>query len=312
MAFTNSWPLQAPPQREVRSDVANDPRPSRAGLQAVSAGYFDLLGIPIRDGRPFGRSDVVASPRVAVISETLATRVWPGESAVGRRLRVLPPANAPPGTLPGDFEVIGVVADTRHSHTDTDTADIFVALSQYGTASPFVYLRTGGDPTAAHGAFRTAVTRIDSGVVTGSLRPLADILDQQRAGSRFLAQLLGVFAGMATLLALIGLHGVIAYAAGQRRREIAIRLAVGASRGSIAAMFLRQGAILVAIGIVAGVAGALALGGLLESQLFGVRANDPTVIALTATAFGVCAFAASVVPARRAAGADPAEALKGE
>jgi putative ABC transport system permease protein len=312
VAFTNSWPLQAPPQREVRGDIADDPRPSRAGLQAVSARYFDVLGVPIVDGRAFGPADVISATRVAVVSATLAGRTWPGQRAIGRRLRVLPPATAPPGTMPGDFEVIGVAADTRHSHTDTDTADVFVALSQFGTGAPFVYLRTGGDPPVIFTGFRSALARIDEGVVTGSLRPLGDILDRQRAGPRFLAQLLVVFAAMSTLLALIGLHGVIAYAAGQRRREIAIRMAVGASRGSIAAMFLRQGAVIVLAGLVAGIAGALALGGLLQSQLFGVSANDPVVIGLTASAFGLCAFAASFIPARRAAAADPAEALKGE
>lgn len=312
VAYTNSWPLQAAPQREVRSDDSTDSRPSRASLQTVSASYFDVLDIPIADGRAFSASDTVAGPRVAVVSATLAARTWPGQRAVGRRLRVLPPPAEPAGTPPDEFEVVGVAADTRHSHTDEDTADVFVPLSQRGAIAPFVYLRADGNPSAVFTQFRSILARIDDEAVTGSLRPLADILDQQRAGPTFLAQVLMVFAGMATLLALLGLHGVIAYAVGQRRREIAIRMAVGASRGSITALFLRQGAVMVAAGLTAGIAGAVALGRLLQSQLFGVTANDPSLIGLTAAAFGLCALLASFGPARKAAKADPATALKGE
>jgi len=311
IAFTNSWPLQAPEQREVRA-VGGGSRPSRAGIQTVSASYFDVVGAPLREGRTFGPRDVVGGPRVVIVSATLAARTWPGQSAVGRRLLVSPSSAAPACTPPNEYEVIGVVADTRHSHTDEDTADMFMAMSQFGTPAPFMYLRTAGDPAGVFADLRSILGRIDGDLVTAALRPLGDILDQQRAGARFLGQVLLVFAGMAMLLALLGLHGVISYAAGQRRREIAIRMAVGASRTSIAALFLRQGAIMVIAGLVAGVGGALALGRLLQSQLFGVRANDPMLIGVTATLFGLCALLASLAPARKAAKADPAEALKGE
>jgi putative ABC transport system permease protein len=312
IAFANAWPLQAPGDRDVRGGDAPDSRPTRAGVQGVSASYFDVLGIPITDGRGFGASDVPGAPRAAIVSTTLASRLWPGQRAVGRSLLMSPQQGAPVGTAAAEFQVVGVAADTRHSHTDEDTADVFMALSQSGTQAPFVYLRTSGNPAAVFAGFRSALSRVDADLVTGSLRALDDILDQQRAGSRFLAQVLLVFAGMALLLALLGLHGVISYAAGQRRREIAIRMAVGASRASIAALFLRQGAAMVAAGVVAGIGGALALGRLLESQLFGVTANDPSLIALTAAAFSLCAILASFGPARKAARADPAEALKGE
>lgn len=308
LAFGTSWPLQAPGQRDVRGNTQSPP--SRAGVITVSANYFRVLDIPITEGRAFGAGDVIGAPRVAIISATLAARAWPGERAVGQRLRLLPPANAPnaPQT---EYEVVGVVADTRHSHTDTDTADVFVPLSQFGALASFVYLRSSGDPSAVFTNLRAKLAQIDDGVVTGSLRELADILDQERAGPRFLAQLLVVFSGLATLLALVGLHSVIAYAAGQRRREIAIRIAVGASRGSVAGLFLRQGAVMVALGLAAGIGGAIALGRLLQAQLFGVQANNPVVIAATAAAFGICALAAALAPARRASRVDPVEALKG-
>ena len=310
VAFANSWPLQAPPQREVLSDGPG--KPAMAGVQAVSAGYFDVLGIPIIDGRGFGTQDVLDGVRAAIVSATLAERTWPGQRAVGRRLRIMPPSTASPAPPPTTVEVVGVVAVSRHSHTETETADVFLALSQYGTHAPFVYLRTGGDAAAVFGQVRSVLLRIDEGVVTGSLRPLADIIDQQRAGSRFLSQLLVVFAGMATLLALVALHGVIAYAASQRRREIAIRMAIGATRGSIEVMLLRQGVVIVSAGLAAGVLGAVAIGRLLQSQLFGVTANDPVIITATAAAFAVIALAASFLPARQAASVDPSEALKGD
>jgi len=246
---------------------------------------------------------------VIVASRTLAERLWPGQRAVGQRLEVSPSPQAPAGTAPTIYEVVGVAADTRFSHSDTDMADLYTPMSQSGSLSPFVYLRSAR-PEIAFDQLRGALKRIDEGLVAGSWRPLADILDQQRAGARFLAQLLAVFSGLAVVLALVGIHGVTAYAAGQRRREVAIRLAIGATRGQITALFLRQGLVMIGLGLTAGLAGALALGRLLRSQLFGVEPNDPVVMFGALTAFGVCALLASLGPARRAAQGDPSEALK--
>ncbi len=309
LAFAGSFPLQAAPEREVRSaDRTQIPR-TRSGLMSVSANYFDLLGIPLVDGRRFTPADRAGQPPVIVASRTLAERLWPGQRAVGQRLEVSPSPRAPAGTAPTIYEVVGVAADTRFSHADTDMADLYTPMSQSGSLSPFVYVRSAR-PEIAFDQFRGALTRIDEGLVAGSWRPLADILDQQRAGARFLAQLLAVFSGLAVVLALVGIHGVTAYAAGQRRREVAIRLAIGATRGHITALFLRQGLVMIGLGLTAGLAGALALGRLLRSQLFGVEPNDPVVMFGALTAFGVCALLASLGPARRAAQGDPSEALK--
>ena len=174
----------------------------------------------------------------------------------------------------------------------------------------FTYLKTSeAQPTIARD-ISAAIAQVDPEVAFGAPRPMADILDQQRAGPRFLAGLLVVFAGFAGGLALLGIYGVIAYAVRQRDREIAVRMAIGAGRGAIVRMFLRQGGVVLAGGLLLGIGGALALGRVLEAQLFGVRAADPAVLALATAAFGVCGLLAVALPARMAASTDPAAALK--
>ena len=149
---------------------------------------------------------------------------------------------------------------------------------------------------------RDAVAAIDPDLALGTLRPLSEILDQQRAAPRFLAGLLVVFAALAVVLSLIGIYGVIAYAVRQREREIAIRMAVGAARGDVIAMFLRQGAAVLACGLTLGMLAAVALGRVLETQLFGVEPAEPGVLAAMTVAFAVCGLAAVTWPARAAAG----------
>ncbi len=312
LAFTNSWPLQAAAPREISRENGPTARPVRAGLTGVSAAYFSTVGIQVLDGRTFSDRDRIGSARVAVASQTVADRLWPGERAVGQRIQLAASPNAPAGTPPELVEVIGVVSDIRHSHLDEDAADVYVALSQQGTTGAFLYMRTRDGALGVLDAFRHALRRIDDGIVTSTMRPLGDILDQQRAGSRFLAQLLVVFAALSVVLALLGIHGVIAYAAGQRRREIAVRMAIGASQRAIATLFLRQGAVMVALGIAAGIGGAIALGQVLQAQLFGVTAGDPLVIALSAVSLALLGLLATTGPARRAGSTDPAEALKGD
>ena len=154
------------------------------------------------------------------------------------------------------------------------------------------------------------LVRLDPDMALAPPRLLADILDQQRAGSRFLASLLAVFAGLAAVLALVGIYGVIAFTVRQREREIAIRIAVGADRGMITSLFLRQGALVLGMGLALGVGGALLLGRVLQTQLFDVRAADPLAIAAVAIPFAMCGLLAIGWPARSAASVDPAAALK--
>jgi predicted lysophospholipase L1 biosynthesis ABC-type transport system permease subunit len=205
---------------------------------------------------------------------------------------------------------VGVAADVRHVHTDNDLADVYLALPQYPPAAPFMYVRASGIQARIERDLRQLLATLDPDMALVTPRPLSDILDQQRAGSRFLASLLAVFSFLAAVLALLGIYGVIAYTVRQREREIAIRLAVGADRAMITRLFLQQGAVVLAVGLTMGVGGALALGRLLQTQLFGVRATDPVAIALVAVPFAACGLAAIGWPARAAASVDPAAALK--
>jgi putative ABC transport system permease protein len=310
VAFANAWPLQQAPTRDVARDDPQASPPARAGVVAVSPAYFDTLRIAIDDGRVFTSGDAPGSERVAVVSRTLAARLWPGKRAVGERLRVGPAPGAAATAQPTSFLVVGVVGDVRHVHTDNDLADAYLAFQQFPSPAPFMYVAAAGVMPRIERDLRELLATLDPDMALAPPRLLSDILDQQRAGSRFLASLLVVFAVLAAVLALLGIYGVIAYTVRQREREIAIRIAVGADRGTIMRLFLRQGAAVLAVGLALGVGGALLLGVLLETQLFGVRAADPLAIAVVSVSFAVCGLAAVAWPARAAASTDPAAALK--
>lgn len=309
MAFASSWPLQAAPERLVGRDEPGAELAARSGLKGVSTDFFTTLDIAIDDGRAFTVDDRIGAEPVAIISRSLAARLWPGRRAVGARLRVGPPQNAQ-GEAPESFLVVGVAEDARHAHTDEDLADVYLASRQYPSPAPFLYVRAGRLTPALERDIRNVLAAIDPDMALATPRPLSDILEQQRAGTRFLTTLLMIFASFAAVLALVGVYGVIAYTVRQREREIAVRLAIGADRAGITRLFLRQGAVVLAIGSVLGVGAALLLGRLLESQLFGVRPSDPAALAAVTLGFAVCGLAAIAWPARAAASTDPALALK--
>jgi putative ABC transport system permease protein len=325
LALTNWWPLQAAPPREVSAGTPGSAPTTRAGVSSVSANYFSTLGIALRDGRVLTPDDRAGAPDAAVVSATLARTLWPDRRAVGERLQIAPPAGSTDAAR--SFLVIGVVEDVRHSHTDTELADAYLALAQGPAPTVFAYLRTspelkfgpadvgrnfssGKDRVSFERGIRDAIAAIDPDLALGTPRPLAEILDQQRAAPRLLASLLVVFAALAMMLSLVGIYGVIAYGVRQREREIAIRMALGAEGRDVLGMFLRQGGVVLACGLALGVLAALALGRVLETQLFGVRPAEPAVLAAMTAAFAVCGLAAIVWPSRRAATMEPAPALK--
>jgi hypothetical protein len=309
VAFTTSWPLQAAPARDVGGG-ATGASSTRAGIVGVSPDYFSVLRVRLHDGRLFTAADRVGTEPIAVVSRTLAARLWPSGSAIGQHLSVAPSANSPQGARPSTYVVVGVVGDIRHAHTDQDLADVYVPLLQTPSASVFAYMRVGSDPASAEREMRHLLASLDPDVGLGAPRRLADILDLQRAGGRLLAWLLVVFGVVAAGLALVGIYGVIAYTVKQREREIAVRLAMGANRRVITRMFVQQGTLVLAAGLLLGVAGALGLGRVLRAQLFNVEPADPLVIAAMALGFALCGLAAVALPARSAASLDPAAALK--
>ncbi len=308
IGFTNAWPLQQSMQRDVGA-AESGTFPLRSGIVGASPDYFTALRIPLHEGRLFTAADRIGSVPVALVSRTLANRLWGSGSAVGRQLRIAPAPNSAPTARAVDRTVIGVVGDIRHAHTDNDLADAYVSILQSPFPGAFVYVRAA-DTASAERDLKRLLSSIDGEVAFGVSRPLAEILDLQRAGARFLAYLLVVFAFFAATLALVGIYAVVAYTVKQREREIAVRLAIGADRRRITRMFVGQGAVVLAAGLVLGVAGALALGRVLRAQLFGVQPADPVVLAVMTIAFAVCGLVAIAWPARAAASLDSATALK--
>lgn len=308
VALTTSWPLQQSLTVEIsRADTREGRAP--AGIVAVTPEYFSLLRIPLVSGRTFTMRDRLASQPVALVSRTLATRLWRDAEPVGRPLQITQGTTAT-GESARVVTVVGVVGDVRHSHTDDDAADVYVPLLQSPSPAVFAYLRMAGNRPAAEREFQQLLGSIDHDVGFAAARPLAEILDQQRAGARLLASILVVFAAFAAVLALVGVYGVIASTVKQREREIAIRIAIGADRQTITRLFVAQGAAVLAAGLTMGIAGAPALGRVLQSQLFDVRPSDPVVMAVATAAFAVCGLLAIASPARAAAAIDPVRLLK--
>ena len=309
VALTNAWPLQQSIGRDFDRG-GGAPYQARAGVVGVTPDYFNVLRVPVYSGRVFDGHDRVGSNPVAVVSRTFAARLWPGENPVGRTLRMLPAPGSPPTTAPGIYTVTGVVGDIRHSHTDDDLADVYLPLLQTPSNGVFAYLRVRGNAANVEREFQRLLASIDADVGLAAARPLREILEQQRAGTKLLAALLIGFALFAAILALVGIYGVIAYTVKQREREIAVRIAIGADRRTITRLFMRDGLIVLGAGLGVGVAGALALGRVLRAQLFNVPAADPVVLTTVTLAFALCGIVAIAGPARSAAAVDPATILK--
>ncbi len=276
------------------------------GGNVVSPSYFRALGIPLRAGREFDEGDVAASPRVAIVNQTLAERYWPGESAVGKRLLV--------GDERRPADVVGVVGDVRQQSLGEDRRPFFYTPLAQETWPEAVFLVTRSTlPTAdLVDRIRREVAAVDPSLPLTDISTSAALIDATVAAPRFRTLVLATFGAMALLLAVIGVYGVIAYAVGERTREIGIRMALGAGRGSILGLVLGSGLRLAVLGIGVGVLGAVALTRFLESMLFGVGTRDIATFSLTiALALGVTMLAC-YLPARRAAAVDPLESLRHE
>jgi predicted permease len=307
-AINDWWPMQQARPRRVEAE--GSAAAADAGVMSVTSQYFSTLGIPIRDGRSITPQDRVGGEPVAVISASLAARLWPDGPAVGHQLRLqslegaLPSRTAPMVT----YTVAGVAGDVRQGHRDENRFDVYLSLLQNPGRFAYVFLPA----RAQSSSVASVVANIDQEVAVGTPRLLSELMDQERTKPRFLAYLLSGFALFAGVLAMLGMYGVIAYSVRQREREIAVRMAVGASHGSVTWLFVRQGAVVLAAGTLAGLAGAIGMGRLLDAQLYGVGRGDPRVIVAAALALALCGLAAIWWPARRAAQTDPAVALRSE
>jgi putative ABC transport system permease protein len=282
-----------------------------AFLRIVSARYFALMKIPIRNGRPFDRRDTATSPEVAVINEQAARRYFAGQNPIGQEIRVS--AELAREARTGPKTIVGVVGNIKYGGLDEDTpAEIYLPYEQHPVNAFTVAVRTSTDRLASIPAMRRDVASLDPLLPLANIERLTALVDGSLAGRRFTMLVLLAFAAIAVVLALVGVYGVLAYLVDQRRREIGLRLAIGASPSSVVWLFLREGAALTLIGLGAGLAGALAAGRWISTLLFGVTPADPATLAIVIGVLACAAACATYIPARRAAGVDPGDALRAE
>ena len=273
----------------------------RADVRLVTPGYFDTLGQGIVEGRPFSPEDREGSPDVLIVNQVMARHYWPGESAIGKRIS-------------GDGEhwstIVGVVADARQQLHRTPGDEIYLPMFRSGQLSSNWLVRTDGDPAALADAIRQAVREVDDQQPADQFRTLAAVRLSSLESPRLTAILLGIFAMLALVITAAGLAGVVAFSVSQRMHEFGIRMALGAHRASLLTLVLRQGLALVAIGLALGTAGALVLTRLMTTLLFGVEPTDAITFLAVALVLVAVAAIACLVPARRAAAADPLVALR--
>lgn len=277
-------------------------------FNSITPGYFEALGIPVKLGRDLTWNDWGGSRRLCLVNEALVKEYLGGANPVGRML-----AQAPKATP--DIEIIGVFGDARYDDVrGTIPRQIFVAMdTRLRNTSGFnVYARVVGDPRPIMPQLREKVRRIDPNLVIADMRTLDDQLNMRLANERLLSFLSIGFALLATLLAVVGLHGVLAFVVARRTREIGIRMTLGAGQGGVIRLVLREVLLFIAAGVVVGVAGAIVAGRYVESQLFGVKANDPPIFLMSVAALLGAALAAVFLPAWRASRIDPVRALRHE
>jgi putative ABC transport system permease protein len=274
----------------------------------ATPGLFLTLGTKVVEGREFADTDRADAPPVAIVSRSLAKRLFPDGPALGRRLRILNPDAAPVWR-----EIVGVVEDVRYSGLeDPGENAIYSPFDQTPFLWAYVFVRSAAPAATLAPSIAEAVRRVHPALLAADIRPMEGLVSVSVAGSRFQAALLSSFAALALLLSALGLYGVVSYGAALRRREIGIRIALGARGRQIVRLVAGGGLRLVAWGLLLGTAAALAASRLLESLLFGVHATDPpTYAAIAAVMLGV-GLLAGALPARRASKIDPIEALRSE
>jgi predicted permease len=282
----------------------------------IAPDYFKTMGMPLVMGREFDDRDVAGAPLVAIVNESFAKYFWPNQSAIGRRFGFRSFNN------PGAIEIVGIVkdslyADMRQGTTAEDNETPRFAYTPFQQSTELnemtVYVRSAGTGTAAiPEQLRQAVRRADPAMPVFDMQSMEQTVDEALFNERMLALLSGSFGLLATVLAAIGLYGVMSYTVSRRTREIGIRIALGAEKVTVVWLVLREVALLTLVGIGLGVPSALGLSRLVRSQLFGIEPTDPLTITIAAIALAIVGLLAGYIPARRAAGVQPVLALKYE
>ncbi|HXO28583.1 MAG TPA: ABC transporter permease [Thermoanaerobaculia bacterium] len=280
----------------------------QAAWRICSPDYFRTMGTPLAEGRFFTPLDNDQAQAVAIVDRGVAKRFWPGTSPIGKRLKMTGQDSA------GEWRtIVGVVGDVKHVSFDADSPPhVYAPLAQYPRLFQYVVIRTNGDPAALARAARAAVREIDRDQAVFRVESMDEKVAITTAWRRFYTALLGCFAVVALALAMVGVYGVTAFSVAQRRREIGIRMALGARRGSVLGLVLGQALLLAGLGVALGLAAALALVRVAASLLFGVSATDLGSFAGGALLLVALAIVASWLPARRASRLDPVLALAAE
>jgi predicted permease len=280
--------------------------PLSAPITAVNPDYFRTMGIGLRGGRLINDGDTQDAPSVALLSETLARKLFPDEYPIGKRLSVA-------GFGTELTTVIGVVSDIRHQGLDREIESmIYLSYRQLSRPGMALVLRSAIDPSSLAPALRSAVHEVDPALPVFQVLTMDERLSNSVAARRFNLLLLGGFAGLALLLAGVGVYGVISYVVTGRTHEVGIRMALGAQRADVLRLFIKQGMSLVLLGVGVGLLSAFALTRVMTSLLFEVSANDPLTFSGVALLLSLIALLACYVPARRAARIDPLVALRHE
>lgn len=309
VAFANALPVRGGPSTTT---VVEGYQPA-AGTGSVelpfvlvSPSYFTTLGIAVREGRVYTTEDVGAGAPIVVVNQAAADRFWPGQSALGRRLR-------PQGSPDAWRRVIGVVANAKvASMSEPATPQIYYVLGEAGLNTPYVFARTSGAPEAALGVLRSGLRELNPALPVLALSTMEEHVGASLQGSRMTASALGAFSLLAILLACIGVYGVVSVAVASRRAEIGIRMALGAARGRVVGMMMRQTALTVGLGLLLGGVLVIVAAGRIQPLLFGVRILSAGTLLPALSVLLVAVGLASWLPARGAARVDPSEALRAQ
>jgi putative ABC transport system permease protein len=287
-----------------RESVTETQRPE-ADYTAVTPDYFRTMQIPLLKGREFTSQDRKGSPGVVIINEALARSQWPNQDPIGKRFRI--------GFEKEPREIVGVVGSIKQTTLDAEVRPaMFMPHLQSPNGGMTVLVRTTGEPLAIAAAVREQVRGLDKEVPVTHIRTMDQVFGASVAQPRFSMLVVALFALLALVLSAVGIYGVMAYSVSRRAHEIGVRMALGARRGQVLKLVLKEGMTLVALGIAIGLFGAFALTRLLATLLFGVSAKDPITFIAVSTLLAAVAFIACYIPARRATKVDPLVALRYE
>ncbi|HTW65903.1 MAG TPA: FtsX-like permease family protein, partial [Bryobacteraceae bacterium] len=286
----------------------NDPGP-HGNRRSVTPDYFATLRIPLFRGRVFSTQDRAETEPVCVIDDFLARRYWPGTDPIGQHIQLYAAA---PGQNPPWMTVVGIVGHAKTSSLQSDTTEGFyyMPLAQSPQDSAGIVVRTSGNPESLSDGLRAGVSAVDPAEALYDFKTMQERVDESLTGQRFLVILLSVFAGLALVLAALGVFGIISYSVRLRDRELGVRLALGADRRDLFRLILGQGFQYAVIGFALGLLATLLLGRILSSLLYGTSLFNPLTLFVASVVLAVTILFACYIPARRAATVDPIEALR--